>query len=153
MSQTDWIACMWRPQIPRRMCIAHDRGKLTSPMMHNGVLKRQKARNEKVERERQPIGVKWHPVPDHLTDSLLFPKVLFLSEDKIGGRLTCSGKVRSSFSKKEMRRLPQPCYRGRMRDGSPRLRLRYATISAATDSKSLTFLRRISLMICFSPAT
>lgn len=43
-------------------------------------------------------------------------------------------------------------YKGRMREGSSRKRLRYAAISVATVLKSFTFSRRISLMIFFSPA-
>lgn len=43
-------------------------------------------------------------------------------------------------------------YKGKIREGSSRKRLRYAAISLATLMKSLTLSRRISLMICFSPA-
>lgn len=43
-------------------------------------------------------------------------------------------------------------YRGKMREGSCRKRLRYAAISRATLMKSFTLSRRISLMICFRPA-
>jgi hypothetical protein len=44
------------------------------------------------------------------------------------------------------------CYKGKTRDGSWRKRLRYAAISVATVLKSFTLSRRISLMICLSPA-
>lgn len=53
----------------------------------------------------------------------------------------------------QVKQLLRTNYKGRMRDGSWRYRLRYATIAAATVSKSFTLSRCMSLILDFKPST